>query len=99
MPRKLSTSIKVTERPGPFGVIIETTPFKLRSSGTNWIGKEMVNYWDDVVDISIATFGQMGQSYKVTISLNKVDKEISGSLKKDGQNRINKTIPLQDFNL
>ena len=81
------TKFKISKKPGPMGILVETTSFSIYSGSGDWEAKEDVIYRDNFVDITIVIRGQKGQEYKMVLTLNSVDKDIKGKLKKDG-NRI-----------
>lgn len=93
------TTIEITKRPGPLGLLVETTPFKVYTMGEGWIAEEDVLYSDKTIDVLIVIRGQKGQEYAITIKLNSVEKEIKGLLVKDGKNRIVVSYPLSLFYL
>lgn len=96
---KRATTVKISERPGPMALVVETTPFTIVSQGDKWIAEKMVTYNDDTVNITFVFRAQKGQQYKMTVNINQVDKEISGELEKNGVNSIAKAYPLSDFNM
>src|SRR5688500_15357926 len=94
---KRSTKIVISKRPGPTALLIETTPFALTAQGDEWVGRELVIYRDSSIDVLMIIRGQKGQEYEMTLTLNDEEKEIKGTLEKNGNNRITKQFRLSSF--
>jgi len=99
MPKTIETKFEISKIPGPFGIIVETTSFKVYSLGSQWkVQEEEVLFQDDEVNVTIVIRGQLGQEYEMTMTINSVGKEIKGKLIKNGLNRIPRTYKLSSFN-
>ncbi|MFD3003183.1 hypothetical protein ACFS7Z_22670 [Pontibacter toksunensis] len=97
MAEVLKTRIIVTKTPGPVGIIVETTPFKLVSYQGKWIGEENVIYRDLIVDVLIAIRGQQRQPYAMVMIINGVEQEINGCLEHNGVNEVRRQYPINKF--
>ncbi len=99
MPTTNVTKFEISKRPGPLGLMVETTSFNIYSHGDKWKAEENVTYMDNSVDVTIVIRGQLGQEYELSMTLNSVKKEIKGKLKKSGINRITRSFKISSFNL
>jgi hypothetical protein len=94
---KYNTIFTITKKPGPMALIVETSPFSIKSRGDKWVAEREVTYTDDTVNVFIRFKGFVGQDYEMTLSINSVTKTIKGLLNKNGLNDILCDYKIEDF--
>ena len=91
---KLLTKVTISELPGPTGIIINTTPFILFSSVESYFGESEIEFFDDILSLTIKCRGQKGQAIAATLEINNQKKEIKQSLKTNGINTFTTKLSL-----
>jgi len=93
------TEFKITKRPGPMSILVETTYLIIESTIGGWKAEDMIEYVDGTVDVGVRIRGQIGQEYEMTLTINNVKKTIKGELKRNGINKISRIFKMKAFNL
>lgn len=99
MPINKRTTFIITKKPGPLGIMVETSSIPIVSYGTGWRAARIVNYSRSKIDVFIAVRGQIGQELSMKMTINNITKEIKGKLKKNGLNKISKSYQSSTFRL
>lgn len=97
---KKRAKVEITKRPGPTGVMVESTSMemKIAGDGTHYANEDVV-FFESNVTVVLGIRGQVGQDYEAIVKINGESKTITGKLAKNGQNIIASEFPFSDFKL
>jgi len=82
-----------------FAINIEAQGIPVNKRDDKWTGERIIEFDDDIVNVRMTFKGPKGGSYEVKITINEVEKTISGTFAKDGLNHIPRDYQLSDFKL
>jgi hypothetical protein len=90
------------KKPGDFrkfAINIEAQGIPVSKNSDKWNGDRVIEFDDDEVNIRMSFKGPKGGSYSIAVTINEVEKTISGIFANNGLNHIPKDYQLSDFKL